>query len=41
MGIVVSWYQGPPTGEDDIIAKMRGDGLTPHAWGNAPGDTYD
>lgn len=40
MGIVVDRHQGPPPGEDDIIAMMRADGLAPHAWGNAPGDTY-
>jgi hypothetical protein len=40
MGIVVDQHQGLPPGEDDIIAMMRADGLSPHAWGNAPGDTY-
>jgi hypothetical protein len=40
MCIVVDRHQGPPPGEDDIIAMMRAEGLAPHAWGNAPGDTY-
>jgi hypothetical protein len=37
MGIVVSRHQGPPPGEDEIIALMCADGLAPHAWGSAPG----
>jgi len=40
MGIVVDRHQGPPPGESEIIARMRGEGLTPQSWGNAPGDTY-
>lgn len=26
--------------EDEIVASMRAEGLTPRGWGNAPGDTY-
>jgi hypothetical protein len=40
MGVVVGRHQGPPLGENDIITMMRAQGLAPHAWGNAPGDTY-
>jgi quercetin dioxygenase-like cupin family protein len=31
---------GRVVSEDEIIATMRAEGLTPHGWGNAPGDTY-
>src|SRR6266702_5919513 len=40
MGIVVDRHQGPPLGENEIIALMRAEGLSPHGWGNAPGGTY-
>ena len=40
MGIVVDRHQGPPLDENEIIALMRTEGLAPHGWGNAPGDTY-
>ena len=40
MSIMVDRHQGPPPGENEIIALMRAEGLAPHAWGNAPGDTY-
>ena len=36
MDIVVDRHQGAAPGEDEIIARMRGEGLTPHGWGNAP-----
>ena len=26
--------------ENEIVATMRAEGLTPHGWGNAPGDRY-
>jgi hypothetical protein len=39
VGIVAGRHQGPPPGENDIITMMRAEGLAPHAWGNAPGDT--
>jgi mannose-6-phosphate isomerase-like protein (cupin superfamily) len=29
----------PPT-ESEIVASMRAEGLTPHGWGNGPGDRY-
>ena len=28
-------------GEADVEARFRDEGLSPRAWGNAPGDTYD
>jgi hypothetical protein len=39
MGIVAGRHHGPPPGEDQSTALMPADGLAPHAWGNAPGDT--
>jgi mannose-6-phosphate isomerase-like protein (cupin superfamily) len=40
MDIVVHRHHGASPSEDEIIARMREDGLTPHGRGNAPGDTY-
>src|SRR5262249_62166148 len=40
MGFVIDRRQGPPPGENEVIALMRDEGLSPHGWGNAPGDTY-
>jgi quercetin dioxygenase-like cupin family protein len=40
MAIAVDRHQGPPLSENEITARMRADGLTPHGWGNGPGDTY-
>ena len=40
MDIVINWDHGPPPSEGEIIARMHEDGLNPHGWGNAPGDTY-
>ncbi len=40
MGIVVDRHQGAPPSENEIMARMRAEGLTPQGWGNAPGDTY-
>src|SRR6266496_4858674 len=39
-GAAVERYDGAPPGEDEIAARMRAEGLSPHGWGNAPGDTY-
>ena len=39
-GAVVERHEGAPPGEQEIAARMRGEGLTPHGWGNGPGDTY-
>jgi hypothetical protein len=39
MGMVVDRHQGPPPNENEIIARMRAEGLAPQRWGNAPGDT--
>jgi mannose-6-phosphate isomerase-like protein (cupin superfamily) len=33
-------HDGTPPGEDEIAARMRAGGLSPHGWGNGPGDTY-
>ena len=37
---VVERDDGTPSGEDEIAARMRAEGLSPHGWGNGPGDTY-
>ena len=37
---VVERHDGTPPGEDQIAARMRAEGLSPHGWGNGPGDTY-
>src|SRR5256886_12525932 len=39
-GAAVERHDGAPPGEDEIAARMRAEGLSPHGWGNAPGDTY-
>jgi len=36
----VERHDGTPPGEDEIAARMRAEGLSPHGWGNGPGDTY-
>jgi len=36
----VERHDGTPLGEDQIAARMRAEGLSPHGWGNGPGDTY-
>jgi hypothetical protein len=36
----VERHDGTPPGEDEIAAWMRAEGLSPHGWGNGPGDTY-
>ena len=37
---VVERHDGTPPGEEEIAARMRAEGLSPHGWGNGPGDTY-
>ena len=32
--------QGAPPTAADVEARLRGEGLEPSSWGNAPGDTY-
>ena len=36
----VERHDGTPPGEDEIAARMRAEGLSPHGWGNGPGDIY-
>jgi mannose-6-phosphate isomerase-like protein (cupin superfamily) len=36
----VERHGGTPPGEAEIAARMRAEGLSPHGWGNGPGDTY-
>jgi quercetin dioxygenase-like cupin family protein len=33
-------WQGPAPDRSQIEAKFGEEGLSPHGWGNAPGDTY-
>jgi quercetin dioxygenase-like cupin family protein len=40
MGVAVDRHSGPPPGEDELAGRLRAEGLSPHGWGNAPGDTY-
>ena len=35
-GTAVERNDGTPPGEDEIVAQMRAEGLSPHAWGNGP-----
>ena len=39
-GAAVERHDGTPPGEDEIAARMRAGGLSPHGWGNGPGDAY-
>jgi len=32
----VERHDGAPPGEDEIVARMRAEGLSPHGWGNGP-----
>ena len=34
----VERHDGTPPREDEITARMRAEGLSPHGWGNGPGD---
>ena len=36
----VERHDGTPPGEDQIAARMRAEGLSPHGWGNGPGQSY-
>jgi hypothetical protein len=38
--VAVEWHEGASPGQDEIAAWMRVEGMTPHGWGNDPGDTY-
>jgi quercetin dioxygenase-like cupin family protein len=40
MDVVVDRHSGAAPDEDELAARMRAEGLSPHGWGNAPGDTY-
>jgi quercetin dioxygenase-like cupin family protein len=40
MGADVDRHHGAPPGEAELAERMRAAGLSPHGWGNAPGDTY-
>src|SRR5512135_2626227 len=35
----VGRHDGTPPGEEEIAARMRAGGLSPHGWGNGPGGT--
>jgi len=36
----VERHDGAPPSEDEIAARMHAEGLSPHGWGNGPGDSY-
>jgi quercetin dioxygenase-like cupin family protein len=40
MMVAVDRHAGVPSSEGELAARMRGEGLSPHGWGNAPGDSY-
>jgi mannose-6-phosphate isomerase-like protein (cupin superfamily) len=40
MGVAADRHNGTPQGEEALAARMRAEGLSPHSWGNALGDTY-
>lgn len=33
-------WEGPPPDRAALEARFRDEGLSPHGWGNAPGDRY-
>jgi hypothetical protein len=39
MGVVIDRHDGAPPGEGELAARMRAECLSPHGWGNDPGDT--
>ena len=41
MAATVQKGEGSPPSEAEIEARFRDEGLSPRAWGNSPGDTYD
>ena len=36
----MSRWNGPPPDRSTIEEQFRDEGLSPHSWGNAPGDRY-
>ena len=32
--------EGPPPDREAVEARFRAEGLSPHSWGNGPGDRY-
>ena len=40
MTVAVDRRDGAASSEGELAARMRAEGLSPHGWGNAPGDTY-
>jgi quercetin dioxygenase-like cupin family protein len=40
MGVTVRRHHGAAPGEGELAARLRTEGLIPHGWENAPGDTY-
>ena len=41
MGARVDKANGGPSGSEEIKGKFDEEGLSPHDWGNGPGDTYE
>lgn len=37
---VLRWSAARPPHEEELLARMKQEGLTPYRWSNGPGDTY-
>ncbi len=37
---IIRWSGTRPPDEDELLRRMRQEGLAPYSWSNAPGDTY-
>jgi quercetin dioxygenase-like cupin family protein len=37
---VLRWSAATPPGEEELLSRMRQEGLSPYRWSNGPGDTY-
>jgi quercetin dioxygenase-like cupin family protein len=37
---VIRWSAATPPHEEDLLTRMRQEGLSPYRWSNGPGDTY-
>ena len=40
MAAYVERWEGPRPSSADLEARLRDEGLSPHGWGNGPGDVY-
>lgn len=37
---IMRWSAATPPGEEELVTRMRREGLSPSRWSNGPGDTY-